>query len=446
MKSAHIKYICDELQEIGNHIINKTKPPHDWYIINIPPGASKSSMVSVLWPCWLLAHDPSIFVINSSYSFSLSQRDVRKSRSVIDSAAYKAMFGEIDMIKDTESYFETKRSGGRYATSTNGTIVGYHGNVFIHDDPISVEMSYSEPERSRANRFITETAPQRVRDKDITPQLIIMQRLHQEDPTGYIIDRGLNVKHIILPATLDEKTTNPELYTDGLLDPKRMPARVLEKKRKELGEMAYEGQYDQRPIKKGGNILKSAWFPKIKESQLPEITWDMWIDGAYTKSTKNDPSGIMIAGTHNNKLYVRYFIEAYMELPELLSQVKSAAQIYNIKTRSGVFVEPKASGKSLVQMLQNTGLNMIEIAGDLVSQGKEARAHTAAPTANAGGIILVEGNWNEVFLHQLEGFPNAKHDEAIDLLGYAIEHYFIEPEIPEDQVIVDDDRVQISNI
>lgn len=445
--APHIRYICNELQELGQHIINRTKPPYDWYLINIPPGSSKSSMVSVLWPCWLLAHDASVFIISSSYSAGLSQRDVRKSRNIIDSPVFIALFGEVKMAKDTEHHFETAKTGGRYATSTTGTIVGYHGNVFIHDDPLSVEMSYSEAERIRANRFVTETAPQRVRNKEITPQLIIMQRLNEEDPTGYIIERGLNAKHIVLPAELDEITTAPELYQDGLLDPNRMPRQVLIKKRKELGDTAYEGQYGQRPFKKGGNILKSKWFPVINEKEVPGgITWEMWIDGAYTKQTSNDPSGIMIAGFLNHKLYIRYFIEAYMELPDLLEQVKQAASIYDIGAISGVYVEPKASGKSLVQMLYNTGLNMIEIEGHLVGQGKAARAHTAAPTANAGGVILVDGNWNETFLHQLEGFPNAKHDEAIDLLGYAVDHYFVQPEEVPDSVMISDDRVQISNI
>lgn len=424
IRAKHIKYICDELTILGNSIINRLKPEFDWYIINIPPGTSKSSMVSILWPTWLLANDPSIFTINSSYSSDLSDGFVRKSKKVIDSQTFKLLFGEIAFTKETESFFETSKGGGRYATSTGGTIVGIHGNILISDDPLSVEQSYSKAARDRANRFLTSTLPERVRNKSITPIVLVMQRLHDDDPTGHILGKGANVKHICLPAELSEKATNKELYDNGLLDPIRINKEVISKKKIELGAFGYSGQYDQQPHPEGGGKIKKEWFNFIHEKELPgNLIWDLWVDGAYTKQTENDPTGLLLTANQENRLYIQRFHSAHLEMPELLKLIPNFVTSFTEKSK--VFIEPKATGKTLRQLLtKDTRLNAVEIESHLVSEGKEARIQTAAPKVESGRVYLVKGQWNDEFIHQLEGFPTAKHDEAVDLLGYAVDYYF----------------------
>lgn len=425
--TEHIKHICNELQEVSQHIINRTKPDYDWYIVNVPPGSSKSSMVSVMWPLYLLAHDPSILSINSSYSADLSASFVRKSKKIIDSDSFKMLFGNINLTKETESQFETHANGGRYSTSTGGTIVGMHGNVIIIDDPLSVEMSYSKANRDRANRFITTTLPERVRDKEKTPIILIMQRLHEDDPTGHILKKGVSVKHICLPAELGANTTKglEHLYTDGLLDPKRMSKEVLSKKKAQLGSFGYSGQYDQSPYPEGGGKIKGEWFDIVHENELPtDIIWDLWIDGAYTKNTANDPTGLLVTGYKDNRLYIKHAFDAFLEMPGLLAKIPGYAEANGLTQKSRVYIEPKASGKSLKQLLkQDTNLNAVEITSFLVNEGKEARIQTAAPSVEAGRVTLVRGGWNDNFIHQLEAYPNGKHDEYVDLLGYAVFQY-----------------------
>jgi len=428
--SNHIKYICDELTELGHYIIERKKPPFDWYIINIPPGSSKSTMVSILWPCWLLLNDPSLFIIGSSYSSDISNGFVRKSKKVLDSEIFKALFNQIEFSKQLEGFYETKNNGGYYATSTDGTITGVHGNVFINDDPLSVKQSYSKAERDRGNRFVSTISPDRVRNKEITPQVIVMQRLHDEDPTGHILSKGLNTKHICLPAELGNNTTKglEYIYTDKLLDPVRINQNILTKRRQELGVFGYAGQYDQNPHPEGGGKIKGEWFNYIHEKELPEgIVWDIWVDGAYTNSTKNDPTGLMVCGFKDGQLYIRNGFCAYLEMPELLKLIPTYADEYNLSPTSMIYIEPKASGKSLRQMLkqQSMKLNPIEISSTLVNEGKEARIQVAAPKVQIGRVTIVKGAWNDEFIGQLEGFPTAKHDEFVDLLGYACEKYLI---------------------
>lgn len=422
------KYICEELQIIGEHIINKEKCDFDWYLFNIPPGTAKSSMISIIWGTWLLTNSPSIFIINTSYSSTLTDGFVRKSKKILQSEIYKLLFGEIEFTKSTESHYETKQNGGQYSTSTGGTITGQHGNVVIPDDPLSVEESYSKADRDKANRFMTTTLPDRVRDKNITPFVMIMQRLHEEDPTGHILTKDLKIKHVCLPAELGPTTTPglEYLYTDGLLDPIRMNSEVLKKKKEELGSFGYAGQFDQNPIPKGGGKIKSEWFNYIHEKELPpELTWDMFIDGAYTKNTENDPTGILLTAFKDNNLYLRFAHSDWLEAPDLIKYIIEVVNLYDFTFKSRIFIEPKASGITLKQLLkEHTSYNVIEIKSKLVQDGKEARIQTAAPKVEAGRVTIVIGNWNDEFTHQLEGFPKATHDEYVDLLGYSVDRYF----------------------
>lgn len=426
--SKHIEYICNDLRDLGQYIINREKPPHRWEIFNVPPGSTKSTIVSIMWPTWLLANDSGLFIINTSYSDTLATKFVRKSLDIITNPAFQMLY-DVTLSKTTEGYFETNKNGGRFATSTMGTVTGQHANVVINDDPLSVEQSYSKANRDRANRFITETLPDRVRDKSITPFVLVMQRLHEDDPTGFIISKDLDIKHTCLPAELSKKTTNglEYLYTDGYLCPIRINRTVCINKKKELGSYGYSGQYDQNPTPQGGGKIKGHWFTIVDE--LPNgLKLDMWIDGAYTKNTTNDPTGFMNIGFLNNTMYVEHAFSDYLEMPELLKKVPEYHTAHNLNHQSIIYIEPKASGKSLKQMLISaTKLNAVEIDSYLVAEGKEARANVMSPKAESGRIVFLRGNWNKSVIDQLEGFPIMKHDEYIDILGYAVDKYFMKP-------------------
>jgi len=421
------EYLCNQAQELGGYILRRERPPHKWTVVNIPPGTSKSSIWSIAFPTWLLANDPSVFTINSSYSYELSAQFVRKSLKIIKSDFFKYLFGEIELTKETESYFETNQNGGRYATSTGGTITGVHGNLFIHDDPLSVQDSSSKAKRDSANRFIFEATVDRVRDKEITPFILVMQRLHEEDPTESILTKNIKLNHICLPAELSNMTTEglEYLYNDGLLDPVRIGQVVIEEKKEELGSVSYAGQYEQNPIVKGGNKIKGEWFNYTTLKELPTtLKWDLWLDGAYTKQTANDPTGIMITAFLNNILYIRYAGSKHLEMPELLKWLQVLGVEHEIKANSRVFIEPKATGLTLQQLLRQSHFNPVLIESKLVGEGKEARIQTASPKVDAGKVTLIKNNWNSEFIYQLEGFPNCKNDEYVDLIGYAVDYYY----------------------
>jgi len=138
----HISYICDELQELGFRIVNKKAALYD-LIINVPPGQSKSTMVSQAFPVWLWLHDPSLNIITSSYSGDLSCDHSLKSKNIVKCDLFNTLFQPyflkrfgryLKLTKDNEKDWRNNFGGGRYATSTGGTVTGKHAHLILRDD------------------------------------------------------------------------------------------------------------------------------------------------------------------------------------------------------------------------------------------------------------------------------------------------------------------------
>ena len=431
----HIRYLCQELHQYRDAVV-KRRPIED-LIINIPPGSSKSSIISQAFPVWLWLHDPSVTVIVSSYAAALSTDHSIKAKRIIQNPQFVIFFDAIfqhlhgkslQIEKDNEGYWSNNYGGQYITTSTGGSVTGRHAHLIIRDDPMNPEQAESTVYRVKAHRFNDATLSTRKKNKDATPTITVMQRLHEDDTTAHELGKDKECRHICLPAELSSKVRPEYLqleYIDGLLDPVRMSRETLERQRNDVGTYAYSGQFGQEPYPEEGGKVKKEWFCYLDEKDLlPGLVWDVWVDGAYTDKTANDPSGIMICAFDilNNRLIVRNFESRWMVLPDLLKHIK--AMEFGVDGASMVYVEPKASGLSLIQELQqNSLMNVSRITGKLVQAGKEARLNTASPKIESSRVWLVRGNWNDEFVKQLTGFPNVSHDEAVDLLGYACKKY-----------------------
>ena len=440
----HIPYLCEELQKLSVSIVAREPKPYD-LIVNIPPGTTKSTIVTIMWPVWLWTLDASLRIITNSYSGGLSIEHATKSKDIIQSDKFRALFPHIVIRKDKsgKQNYENTETGYRYATSTGATITGFHAHVIINDDPVNPKQAESEPLRVQANEH-TKTLSSRKVDKANTPVVTIMQRLHEEDVTGYMLKKkGENIRHICLPAEDCDDVKPAELrkfYVDGLLDPKRLNRTVLQEAMVDLGSRGYAGQYGQTPSAAGGNIIKESWFRKISYSDFRALRFKeaihFFLDTAYDekkKKTDNDPSGIIAACKIKNNIYITHAKKVWKSFPDLLRFLPEYmyANDYD-SSLSTLRVEPKANGKSVVQQLEDsTTLNVTYT--PTPTDAKDVRLHAIAPKVECGRVFLVEGEWNEEFIDEVCGFPTKVHDEYVDLLGYAV-NYFMddEMELPDD--------------
>jgi hypothetical protein len=174
----HIDLLCD-LLAAGRRGKRLRK------IINLPPRSLKSIIVSVALPAWLMGHDPALKIIVVSYSDELARKLSRDFRTVVESDWYKGLFPAMVLGKNTEIEITTSRNGYRYAISTGGTLTGRGAGILILDDPIKPVDAESDVARSKNNEWFDSTLFSRLDDKERGSIILVMQRLHEDDLSGY---------------------------------------------------------------------------------------------------------------------------------------------------------------------------------------------------------------------------------------------------------------------
>ena len=421
----HHKYICDALQEEAERIIAK-KPKTKDIIINVPFRSTKSLIVTVMFPVWSWKKDPKLRFITSSYSANLSIELATKSRDIIFSEWFKSRWGTIFHIKKDQNLkerYENNHMGMRRATSVGGTVTGQGGDFLIVDDPLSPQMANSATERDNANEWYRTTFYSRLNSPKIGVRIIIMQRVHEDDLSGFLLDREtrLNYNHICIPATIDGEVKPKKLenfYDDnGLFWDERFGQDVLDDYKKALGSYGYAGQLMQTPTPLDSGMIRQEWF-KIDRYREDGVV-NFVIDPAYTANQKNDPSALLSYIYKDNKWQIIDCTNVYKEFPDLVKFIPQWVTKNGYTNKSRIFVEPKASGKSIVQtLIRETGLNVRE--DKPPTKDKVARVADISATLESGRVGLLQGSWNNEFLDQLTKFPSAKHDDMVDCLVMAV--------------------------
>lgn len=418
----HIREICDILQNETERIRNRMPAEYDYIIFNVPPGSSKSTIISEMYPCWAWTIDVSQRFICGSHNATVAEDIADKCKKIFTSDLYKSLFRDVGIRSDAKTHLENSHNGERYTTSTGTGITGIHAHQIIIDDPLNPQQTASESEIRTTNKWITETLSTRKVDKSIAITILVMQRLHELDPTGYLLAQpDLRIKHICLPGELSDKLKPKyykDFYLDGLFDPVRLSPTILAGLKVQLGTYGYSGQIGQEPVNMDGGIIKRDWFEIVDE--CPATSPDFVLDTAYTKDLKNDPSGFMAFIKHRHDIVITDWQTKRLEFPDLIDYTKAFAKANKYSRQSMLIVEPKASGKSLVQQLKrDTDLNIKESAPP--DKDKVTRATAITPTLESGRVKLLKGAWNESFIQEVCSFPVAAHDEAVDCLVMAVE-------------------------
>lgn len=441
----HIKYLCDELQKISVNIIKRQPKNYD-LLINIPPGTTKSTIVTIMFPAWLWAKDPTLRIISNSYSSDISTEHAIKSRDIILSPKFKELFPWVQIRKDKsgKQSYDTTANGARYTTSTGGAITGKHAHLIINDDPQNPKQAESEAHRIQSVEH-TKTLASRKIDKEVSVTITVMQRLNTKDVSGYLLENKSEGLHYIkLPAEITENTKPipaevEKYYINNLLDEKRLTRNSINEAKVDLGTRGYNGQFLQNPTAEDGDIVKRDWFRIISTTDFNQKFYrqktdvHFFLDTAYTDNNENDPTGILAVCKIGNDMYITNRLKVRKEFPELIKFIPEFARANGYTEDSTIRIEPKANGLSVIQTLQReTNLNITKT--KMPKDDKKTRLYAASPKIECGRVFLVEGMWNKEFIDEVCGFPNAAHDEDVDLLGYAID-YFLSEDINGEEVV-----------
>ena len=274
----HLDVLCDLLADV-------TEGRRNRLVINVPPGTMKSLLISVFWPAWEWASRPGLRDLTLSYNDKLTVRDNRRVRTIVESEWYRSVYG-VEFVSDQNEKvrFETNARGWRIASSVGGLATGEHPDRIIIDDPLSALQAGSQASRDRANMWIDQTLSTRGASRGAA-HVMIMQRLHEEDPTAHVLGKG-GWYHVRFPMEFEPELAPDHLEYDAqyppdprdqrtepgeLLWPALFPTDVLRQMQVDLGRDGAAGQLQQRPRPFGGGLFKRDWFQYVDEAEVPEL-------------------------------------------------------------------------------------------------------------------------------------------------------------------------------
>lgn len=399
-------------------------------IINVPPRYLKSHCASVSFVAWLLGHDPSAQIICASYGQDLADKLARDCRSVMNAPWYKGLFStRLSADKKAVNDFTTTQTGSRMATSVGGVLTGRGADIIIIDDPQKPSEALSESHRKQVNDWYDNTLVSRLNDKGTGCIIIIMQRLHQDDLVGHVLEKE-EWEVVNFPAIADEDFScivdsplGRKRYVraaGSALHPERESIAILADMRSRMGEYNFLSQYQQTPIPIGGAMVKSAWLKYYEPDDLPasfDCIFQSW-DTASKAGELNNYSVCITIGKKGTRLYVRNVFRRRMEYPDLKRAVKEQAALYKPST---ILIEDKSSGTQLIQELRQEELSCVK-PYDPHGNDKVMRLHAQTATIENGCLWLPkEAHWLADYVQELTGFPGAKHDDQVDATTQALE-------------------------
>lgn len=413
----HMKILCDELQTVAERVFKRQPKEYD-LIVNVAPGSTKSTIASVMFPAWCWARQPSFRAICGSYADRLSLFLANQSRRVINSEKYAALFPEVQIVSEGKGLLETSQGGQRLATSTGGSVTGFHGHVIIIDDPLNPREAVSETMGTTANEWFDHSLMSRAVDKRVTPLILIMQRLSQDDPTGHFINRntGTPIRHICLPAELSPNVRPRALRAlysdDGLFDPVRLPRKTLRAAEEELGPYAYAGQYDQHPIPRGERMFNTDLIKLVEHPGRFRKIVRYW-DKAGTGGGGAFTVGVKMGLGFDGDFWVLDVVRGQWEAAQRERMIAQIAKLDGKSVHVGVEQEGGSGGKESAQgtlrRLAGYRVKLDKPVGD-----KVLRADEFAVQVNGGNVRMLRGNWNAAYLNELMYFPKSKFKDQVD--------------------------------
>ena len=403
----HLDAICGELERV-------TAGEIDRLIINVSPGSCKSLLVSVFWPCWEWARQPHLRYLCASHSDALAVRDNLRCRDVILSEWFQDRFTlRLAGYQNEKTRFNTTAGGHRIGTGVGGVATGEHPDRIILDDVHKAAQASSDVERTRALRWFDRTIATRGLIRDVRI-VLIMQRLHENDLSGHLLDRG-GWQHICFPmryeldrsgSELDVRTKEGELFWPEMFSEETVAQLELD-----LGVYGAAGQLQQRPAPEGAGLFSREWFEIVDAVPANAERVRGW-DIAATADGGDYTAGVKISRS-NGYFYVEDVRRGQLSAAAVDALIAQTAALDGRACKQREEIEPGAAGKSVIAARARM-LAGYDYAGVSVTGSKIIRAGPLRAQAQAGNVKVLRAPWVDAFLGELETFPVGAHDDMVD--------------------------------
>lgn len=401
--------------------------------VSIHPRSIKSSLGTIIWPCWdwvERAFERFMFV---SYSQELATDHSLRRRRILESRWYQENWGSVFQIQpdqNRKNVFENTASGVMLATSAGGTATGKGANIIVFDDFINPQEAESETERKAKIDAYSNTFSNRLNDPMNDAMVILAQRTHHQDLTGHVLKEG-GWTHVELPIVVEKERrvysypmSKREHVRDigDILNPARHDQSTIAKQKRSSGSRAFSAQYMCQPSSDEGNMVKRTWWRFYREEprqlfaamQIKAQSWDF--------SFKETTDGSFVVGYVGGRRGADKFL--FDEVRDRMDFSATCRAVQALSSQwpgcSFKFYEDRANGPAVKSYLQQkiTGLIPVEPLGS-----KEARMSAATPDIEAGnvylpypydekGAVIPERQWVLDYIEEMAHFPEEPNDRG----------------------------------
>jgi predicted phage terminase large subunit-like protein len=426
VNSPHIEVLVSKLEACRQ---GKTRR----LIVNLPPRSLKSHAVSVVFPAWLLGHDPTMQIICASYGQDLADKHARDCRTLMASTFYRRLFlnTHLSLEKQSVNEFMTTAQGFRMSTSVGGVLTGRGADLIILDDPLKPDEALSEPRRNAVNEWYDHTLVTRLNNKETGVIIIVMQRLHQDDLVGHVMAQE-NWEGLSFPAIAEDDEIHLiesplgrrrwQRKAGEALQPERESLVTLAHMRHTIGDYNFASQYQQNPMPVGGAIIKIEWIRYYELGDLPlrfTHVLQSW-DTANKSGELNDFSVCTTWGVSRESKYLLSVFRRRLNYPDLKRAVLEQARQHHADI---VLIEDKASGTQLIQDLQFEGLYGIRAYEAPAGTDKILLLYAQTAEFESGRVLLPRSApWLEAYKSELTTFPGSKYDDQVDSTTQALDY------------------------
>jgi predicted phage terminase large subunit-like protein len=415
----HIDAIACQLERVRSGEITRL-------IINLPPRYLKSLTVSVVFPAFLLGHNPRLKIFGISYGTELSTKHASDFRTIVESAPYHRAFSSMRIARAANADVYTTKRGFRKSTSVNAALTGLGGDMFIIDDPQKPDEAQSETLRNGVNQWFSNTLRSRLDNKETGVIIVVMQRVHLHDLTGYLIENsnGWTVLNLAALAEEDEQIAigNGKFHlrrAGEALHPGYESRATLETLRNELGSEIFAAQYQQSPVPPGGAMIRRDWLRYYDTA--PERTYKTKVIQSWDTAAKDGAQNDWSVCTtwlvvEKRNYYLLDLTRGRYEYPRLRETAIALAQRYK---PNSVLIEDASTGIALAQELRQAGTFVVKAIP--IERDKIGRLWLQQAKFEAGLVHFPRSApWLPVFETELLTFPQSKHDDQVDSISQAL--------------------------
>lgn len=444
---------------------------------NFAPGTLKSRILMNFAPAWIWLHAPHFRWFCLSGSPDNVKRDSDAHRDLVTSEYYKRVTrGTIKVLADVASVrrWATNQGGERVSIGFRTKLTGHHADGILVDDPDDAQGVHGELTRTETHGKWSRAIFNRVNSPTKSIRGGIQQRVHVNDWTWLVTKDGLwspmnrgAFAQISVPLEYDPR--NPCITPWGQIDKRTQPGETLHPRwftpeaiyslRSALGEYGFASQCNQNPAPLDGGMFSRRSFGFWRRAddrltyQRPEgcssvlaitvpcadgkLAVDETVISVDATYGSERPGADSVSITVLARIGERVLVLDDDAKPRGFDETESAivtaiGRWHNVRQ---VLIEKRANGAAVIERLRKA-LDRGDILGpdgraampeviELNPEGgKRSRAAACMAEIGRGGVLLPEGApWLQAWLTEVCTFPNAEHDDRVDSLTQALNHW-----------------------